>query len=227
MKLSLDPKFLGTAIAVSVTLFAVVLLVSAVAGTGPATVAGALVAATAVKLFDKLDYHPTEEIRFGAPLISVPWLYSATAAGLLLYGTRIGVDLLADVWDAPAKTGRCTTTFLLALVALGWGGFALGGWLIGRIFPQRALGLASLAFAVVLLEHWLDFRGLSADRAARMQSCINSVAAGPEETAGDVSDLRTWATVGLILHGFVAVTVARIASRRFRSLAAESASRES
>jgi hypothetical protein len=213
LKLSFDPKFLGTALLISLVLLIVVSIVNALAGTAAATVVGGLLAALSVKLFDKLDFHPSEEIQFGAPLISVPWLYSALASALMLYGTRLGADIFADLVSPTVKSGTCGASIVVGLIAVDWGGFAVGGWLIGRIFPARALGLSSLAFTVLFIEWWLAVRGITPDSLSWAQKCIIGAAPTPEELPTLLADFRTGTLVGLILRGFLTVVVARIASR--------------
>ena len=166
-----------------------------------------------MKLFDKLDFHPSEEIQFGAPLISVPWLYSALASVLILYGTRLGADIFADLLGPTVKSGACGALIVLAMMALDWGGFAVGGWLIGRIFPARAIGLSSLAFAVLFAESWLGISGITGDSVSWLQRCMLGFAPTAEELPTALADFRTGAIVGLILRGLLTIFVARIASR--------------
>jgi hypothetical protein len=209
MKLAIDSKFIGTVLVVLAVLLAVVLIVNALFGTGAATVAGAVSGALAVKLFDKLDYHPSEEIHFGAPLISVPWLYAAIASTAILYGSvNLFLDVFFALWPIFKPDNTCNQTVLFVGAVSGWTMFAVSGWVIGRLFPANALGLSSIAFSVLFLKTALDHQEEDFTALAR---CLNP--ADPTVTEYG-TDYLVSHTLGLVLQGLLCVLAARRASRR-------------
>lgn len=213
MKLAVDPKFLGSTLLICAVLLAVVAAVNYAAGSAAATIVGVLLAAVSVKLFDKLDFSPSEEIVFGAPLLSLPWIYSAAVSVLVLYGTRIGIDIARDIAPPISKGQPCSTALVGSLIGLDWGGFVVGGWLIGRVFPARASSLASLALAVSFLELWLGMRHVTPESLSLVLTCITGLtSASPSEAVAALADFKLWTLVGLVLRGFVTIVVARAAS---------------
>jgi len=212
MKLAYDSKFLGTSLVVLAVLLVVVLTVNFFMGAGAATVAGAICGAIAVKLFDKLDFHPTDEIRFGAPLVSAPWIYAATASIWILYGSvNLVVDVTRAIWPLNDSAGPCMpATVLVGASFVGWFMFVAAGWVIGRLFPANAMGLASLAFVVLFLEFGLHQETHSAEHLNAVLRCFPTVT--PENPI-NASDFQMGGIIGLLLQGTLCITAARRAAK--------------
>ncbi len=216
MKLPVDPKFLSTAGVTFLLLLVVILAVHAVAGPAAAGAAGAVVGAVAVKFFDKLDYTPTLEL--GAPRISAPWLYSIAAGVFLLYGCTALVDIAFNAFRRFNPDGyTCTVSTWVVLIPLDWGGFLLGGWIIGRLFSQRALLITSVAALVLVAERLLG----SAPDIVSMQPYMDCFGARPPSTE-ELRDARSGAQVGAILgiasRAYLAILMARLASKKPKTI---------
>lgn len=199
----------------------IVLLVATVAaiahalfGVAAATVVGGLLTALVVKLFDKIEFHPAEEIRFGAPLISVPWIYSALASVLILYGSRIGVDL-ARYFLGPAEGQlKCSNAYIAVGMAADWGMVVVGGWIIGRLFPERAMGLATLVFLILLADAWTTYGSIGGGEFYKVYECLFGAPASPDELDESSGPFFVGAALGLATRGWLTLVFARIASRR-------------
>jgi hypothetical protein len=214
MKIQVDGKFLATSFITMVLLVVVVIGVNAFAGLPAATVAAAVIGAVAVKLFDKVEYHPSGEVAFGSPLVSVSWIYAAVASILMLSGTDLGWHVLFSFVDKSSAANFCRTSVLVPAIFLDWGGFILGGWLIGRLFPKRALGLSSLAGFVVVIVALLDSRHPDIDAYRRIAECFGFPLGAAEEVAGNESSFRIGMLLGVVARAYLAIVTARVASRR-------------
>jgi len=215
MKLSLDPKFLTTSITTFVVLVGAVVLLNKIAGPAAASVAGTVIGAVAIKLFDKLDYNPTFDIQFGAPRISAPWLYSAVAAVFILYGCDLPSHFARSLFQRFAGGDfECRVTFWLTVVALDWGGYLLGGWIIGRLFSTRALVFSSIAGLSLILVSLVDPE-LVADpeRLRRISTCVLGVQGDNADFAALHSGFRLGAILGIASRAYLAIVMARLASR--------------
>jgi len=210
MKLQIDAKFLTTwAFAFALVIVSVV-SVNAVAGLPAATVVAAAMGVLATKMFDKLEYEPNQEIRFGAPTVSVPWLSAAVASTLILYGSRLGVALYGGALGADPDI--CRPVVLIPAIALDWGGFVLGGWLIATLFKKRSIGLASVAASVVIVEALLDWRTLDAEQLRPLMECLGAV---PEDPTDAVASFQVGVFAGIVGRAFLSILVARWVTRRW------------
>lgn len=219
MKLSLDIRFLTTAGATFIVAVAAVALVNAVAGTTAAAAGAAVLGVITTKLFDRLDYTPSFNLEFGAPKISAPWIYSAVAAVFIVHGCTVAAEIAGSAFQRMDPGGfPCRFWPLLTVAALDWGGFILAGWVVGRIFPERALTLSSIA-AFVLVTAFL-LKGLSPERVEAFLRCFLGPEAHPEDQESFRSGLATGAVVGVMFQGYLAIAMARLASRRLRAKAA-------
>ncbi|WP_420447562.1 hypothetical protein [Candidatus Palauibacter sp.] len=209
MKLQIDAKFLTTwSFAFALVVVAVV-GVNAVVGLPAATVAAAAMGVLATKMFDKFEYEPDQEIRFGAPTVSVPWLAAAMASTLILYGSRLGLALFGGALGADVDI--CRPVVLIPAIALDWGGFVLGGWLIATLFKKRSVGLASIAAFVVIVEALLDLRTVDAEQLRSVMECLGVVA---ENRTDAVASLQVGMFAGLVIRAFLSILVARWVTRR-------------
>lgn len=218
MKLSLDAKFLTTALVTFAVLVVVITVVNAVAGAAVAMVAAAGVGTISVKLFDKFEYHPTTEIEFGAPVVSVPLISSAIASAMLLNGAAVGVDLFEAAWGPITDPNACRAALLVPTLLLDWGGFVLGGWLIGWLFPNRALGLATFAGMIVVLIGILELRHPDMVRFELIAACVG-IPGSSNDLEGNELSFRIGSAFGLASRAYLAIAFARIATRTKRSRA--------
>jgi hypothetical protein len=219
VKLSVDVKFLTTAAATFVLIVAAVAALNALAGTAPASVGAAVLGAIAIKLFDKLDYNPSFSLELGAPRISVPWTYSAIASVFIVYGCSVIGDIVVSMLKRTDPAAYpCRLWEFTTIGALDWGGFLLAGWLVGRLFPQRALALSSISAFVLILAFLLE--GHAPEKLDVLGRCFVGPNPSPEDLESARSGMQTGMVIGVVVRGYLVITMARIASRRPRANAA-------
>ena len=213
MKISIDLKFLTTAAATFILIVSAVIILNALAGIAPASAGAAVLGAIAIKLFDKLDYAPSFDIEFGAPKVSAPWIYSALAAVFIVYGCTLGGDIALSLFKRLAPSGySCKLWPIVGISILDWGGFLVAGWLIGRLFRERALTFSSIAAFVVVAAFLLQ--GKETDKLERLARCLLGPELDPGLLASAVSGMATGHIFGVVLRGYAAIFAARLASRR-------------
>ena len=226
MKLSVDSKFLLTAAATFLVLVVIVAIVNRIAGTPAATVVGAVAGAVAVKLFDKLDYAPDREIEFGARLISVPWRYGAIASMLILRGASIGAELAGNLIGlSTSKPDSCTALAITTVSLLDWLGYALGGWIIGRLFPKHALGYASLAAIVLFVLVLFDRAVGSAETMSWLGPCLFGTPLRAAEATENAGPFKLGLILGAAARGYLAILSAHLAKKRMTNTDARLSSR--
>jgi hypothetical protein len=215
VRVPLDGKFLATALLTLLVLVPVIILLSKFVGPEAATVAGTVIGAVAVKLFDKLDYEPTFNLELGAPNITAPWFLAATASVFLLYGCDISARVAIGLFERfSTPLWVCTWWALLTLVLLDWGGYALAGWTIGRLFSARALAYSSIAALSLVLASLASAEfGVVSSRSMRLLACLVGGPVSPEIFEGFTSGSRLGYVVAVIARGYFAITMARIASK--------------
>jgi hypothetical protein len=216
LKLSLDLKFLLTAALTFLVTVTIATVVYYVAGPGAATVAGTVMGGIAVKLFDKLDYSPTFDIEFTGARVSSSWLYSLLAAVLILSSSDFLFEagkIAIAVLSKPVET--CGPLFWAVLIPLDWAGFAISGWVIGKLFPDKALVLSSIAATLVIILFGADLRFGGADPMAAMAKCFPPVP--PEEADHTRFVFLLGLTAGMAARGYLAIAMARLASRSGRA----------
>jgi hypothetical protein len=207
MKLSVDARFLTTALITFSILVVAVVAVTALAGVPAAMVVAAAIGTVAVKLFDKLDYSPTFTFEAGAPHISAPWIYSVIAGILVLWGCDFFVDALQAGVQRVNGLSYCSPLYVASTVPLDWGGYIVAGWLLGKLFRDRALTVTSVgafAFVIVALLQPSD-----PTRVAALISCFG-IDPADDAMAGASGGM----VLGIVSRGYLAVVMARIASRR-------------
>lgn len=216
MKLQLDLRFLTTAAATFVIIVVAVALLSTLVSTAAATAGAAVLAGIAIKLFDKLDYSPSLNVELGGPRISVSWLCSAMAAIFVVYGSTVVADIAASSLErADPAIYPCALWQVLPVAVLDWAGFVVAGWLLGRIFPNRALTLSSIGAFVFVLAALLEVRSPEKlDAAAR---CVLGPRAGTEDLESARTGMGLGFTLGIITRGYVSIAMARFVSRRVRT----------
>lgn len=110
--------------------------------------------------------------------------------------------------------GVCVWWVFLVVVLLDFGGYALAGWIIGRLFPIRALAFTSLAALIfVLAAMAAPDLGLENQRVQRLLGCFVGVPPTPEEMETAQSGVQLGRLFGLIARAYLAIAMARIASR--------------
>jgi hypothetical protein len=215
VKLSLDGKFVTTAAITLIVSVGVVVLVNGIAGQGAATAAGTIIGTVVVKLFDKLDYKPSFSVELGTPRISPHWIYSCVAAIFLLNGCTVLARIVSGVL---ARFGyrfeSCSWWAILVVATLIWGGYIVAGWTVGRLFPSHALVFTGIAAFFLIAATLADPNlGIDSDRDMRLVRCFIGEPANPNMLEGAKASMPFSAISVVVVRGYVALAVARIASR--------------
>ena len=214
MKLPVDSKFLWTTSIILIVIALTVTLVNAIFGTTSATVTGGILGMVAIKLFDELDFEPSFTFEFGVPVISTPWMYSMIASVFILNGCTIGFDLFCSIWHRLDPSGYPCNIWLFAIaILLDWGSFIIGGYMIGRLFPKKALSLTAIAALFYIATILLDvhsFEGV----AAVFERCLHIPKEDMLRYPTTLQNFKIGATFGVACRGFVAFLAARFASRK-------------
>lgn len=221
MKISLDPKFLVTAVITFIILVVVIVLVNKFAGSAVASVAGTVMGGIALKLFDRLDYSPTIHYEVKSSSISISQVYSALVAIFIVYGSTVFYDISKNIFRASyGENYICRPEALILLVIFDWGGVAFAGWLIGRIFSDHAMRFTAVAgFVLVVVFAVNTASGGLTDTFNRILNClIERGLIGHEAISEKLGTLyfnfRVGAILGGITRAYLAIVMARIASRR-------------
>jgi len=217
MKLPVDVKFLVTAVVMIILTVATIAFLNPILGTGPAAAGATVIGLLTIKLLDKLDYNPSLSLDLGVPKLSVAWIYSALAAVFMVSGSDVVVRIVGSILK-PINSAAypCTGWQIVPLVLLDWGGLILAGWIIGHLFPERALALSSMGAVVYILALLLELATLTPGDLEYIARCFSLSSSDPE----NLSDMGIGMVGGVVVRGYVVIVMARIASRGLRSDAA-------
>jgi hypothetical protein len=212
MKTVLDLRFILTALITFFSLILIVVIVHAIAGLPAASVAGSVLGALAWKFFDQLDYVPTVELGTASRSV-LPLVYSAVASVCILSGALVFLNMAVAVFKLAYGDSICHVSRFVVTIALDWGGVVLGGWLIGRMFSDHALGYCALAGIVYVVADSLNIAaGIHVPRVDQVFACFSS---NLSETT--MEEFRRGGVVGYyvgsISRAYVAICMARVSSR--------------
>ena len=217
MKIPLDLKFLATATITFFIILLVVHILNKLAGTPVATVAGGILGMIAIRFFDKLDYSPTSKLE-----IQSESLHPVISGIFILYGCTIFVKIWKGVFMMIyGDDYLCNLFFIPIGLIFDFGGFIVGGWLIGRIFPRNSMRVTAVAgfFLVIVLtvsaaagEYTINFE--------RVINCLIRQGIMSEKSTGEGWEYLMYGSkfgvlLGGITRAYIAIVMARISSRKY------------
>ena len=218
MKIHLDLKFIATTVITFILLIVIVLLVNAIAGIPAASVVGTVLGGIILKLYDKLDYSPTVHFDLSEHMPIAPTIISGI---FILYGSMIFFDILKYVTQITyGKTYICEPIAIVSSIILDWGGFALGGWLIGKLFSSHALRITAVAgFFIVVVFTIATATGRQEENFRILIECmLKKGYLDQAPTNEDFNKIIFGSKIGGFLGGmtraYLAIVMARVSSRR-------------
>lgn len=143
---------------------------------------------------------------------------SSILAGIfILYGTTVFLSISKSTFKIIYGDNYLfMPSFWLIGALLDWGGFALGGWLIGRLFPTHSMRITAIAgFAFVISITLKDFSGESVDKlTAFLNGLVERGLVKQRILDDNLLSVRAGGVIGGAARAYLAIIMARIASRK-------------
>jgi len=121
------------------------------------------------------------------------------------------LDVALDIVRRIKGPGYCSPTVFWAVgFPLDWGGFILSGWILGRLFRERALAVTSVGAFFFLAKELLG--SMNPEQvSSNIAACLGTTPPSAEDLPHNIGMIAM--ILGITSRGYVSVIIARIASR--------------
>ncbi|MGA3287620.1 MAG: hypothetical protein ABSD46_09350 [Bacteroidota bacterium] len=212
MKISIDLKFLATAIISLAIIIASITLLNYLFGPTVASVVGTILGVVALRAFDKLDYTPT--VKLQTPAYNSDLFLSIVISIFIMLGLLRLLDASVDYAKLIYGSNYyCNWAPFILLVIFDWCLYIIAGILIGRIYPERALLLTGIAcFITILVTIPAIYTSQTTDNVKKFMDCLFGVKyeKGDDSASGGV---KIGQMIGLVIRIYLAILFARISSK--------------
>jgi hypothetical protein len=220
MKVPIDQKFLASTTITLFVLLLVVVILNMLAGTAVAITVGSVLGGIAVKLSDKLDYSPTSHFEIRS---ESSYILSSLSGIFILYGCTIFAKMWKDICLITYGEDYIFNSVVILIgIVFDWGGFIIGGWLIGRIFSNNAIRVTAVAGFFLVIA--LTVHGLTGEHIEKMKHLLNYLirhdiisesVTNESFWEGTIFGSKVGAFFGGIIRTYIAIVMARISSRKY------------